>query len=904
MNPLDKIKFDKISIDEGLSQSVVYCVIQDSFGFIWFGTQDGLNKYDGRKITVYKNDRANGRTISNNIIHSLFEDNDKNLWIGTVSGLNRYDSRKDCFERFTTADYKDTFPVDYVRCIRQDKEGDLILATYGGGLTVFDFGSERFENFRHDPLASDSISYDKVNCIEVDSRGRLLIGTWGGGIDLFDKHSKKFTKISFSDNSDEKISRKRINHISVDNENKSWISTNGGLFTLDGNSCTAEKFSLPAEILEQEAELISFAKHDSSGNLWVGTREKGLWLRRKNENRFQKYSNDEFQPESISYDSVTCMYEDASNLLWVGTFGGGVNKFDQRVSNVLHFLHDPKDKYSINSNKISCFLQTNDGNVLIGTRENGISTLDLSTFRVVPLNEFDRFKSAGQNSILALEEDEDGQVWVGTSGGGLICYDSKTSMSKLFRHLNDNENSLSNDTVFAIKADKRGRIWIGTSSGLSMYDKSTDRFIAFKKNDSDPNSLGSDRVRSLCFDNDHNLWIATEYGCLNVLYTGTLELRRISFDDDLEMDKVLLALDVDNNGKVWIGSPSGLYRYDPQNKQVIWFSERDGLPNNFINSIIVDDAGFIWVSTNNGVAKLDDEGKLVKGFDKSDGFQSNEFVQGAGIKLKDGRIMFGGINGFNIFDPLGFNSSDFIPKVAFTEFRLFNRIVTPNLSGSQLTNAIWCEDSLKLTYRDSVISLAFAAMDFRASSKILYKYRLDGFDKDWINSGNSASATYTNLNPGEYFFRVMATNSEGLWNENESVVRIEISPPFWKTVWFKAVGAVTLVAAASAVYQNKLSKVRKEKEAQEEFTKKLIDAQESDRKRIAAELHDSIGHGLLISKNKLLQSLNESNLDSEAVEKIKDVSEILSGTLSEVREISYNLHPYQIERLGLSKAIR
>ncbi len=904
MNPHDKIKFDRLSIDQGLSQSAVNCIIQDSKGFMWFGTQDGLNRFDGKKFTVYKNDKSDVSTISNNFVYALFEDKDDNLWVGTINGFNRYDRGRDRFERFMSDNEQGSFPVDHIRCIRQDIAGTIYLATYGGGLTMFDLNSEMFNTIGYESGKLDGLSYGKLNCIHIMDDGNILIGTWGGGLDLYDVASRKFRKVMLVQKEEDSISHRRINHISSDNDKNIWVSTNGSLVRFDHTASNPERQILPSKISEQEAELISCSKHDSLGNQWIGTREKGLWLKKNGEERFVNYVHDEIRTDSISNNSIMCIYEDASGLIWVGSFGDGVNKFNPRKKNVLHFNHDPRDSAGINSNKINCFHECSDGNIWIGTRGMGVSILDPLTNEIKPLDADRWGRSTEQENIQALAEDNDGIVWMGTSVGGLMSFDKSINELKIFRHSEVEENSLINDTVFALEIDNDGKLWIGTSGGLNRYDKSTDEFKVFRKDPSDPGSLRSDRIRSLVFGSDEFLWITTEYGGLNSLDTRTLKMRFYQGDGKLEIDNVMLSVAEDSHGRIWTGTPTGLYMFEKTSGRFTKFTEKEGLPNNFINAIIIDDQGLVWVTTNNGVAKLDSDGKVLKLYDKGDGFQSNEFNNKSALKLSDGRIALGGINGFNIFDPFGFSERKYKPELVFTEFRIFNKPVSPNDRDSVLSKSIWCEPGIGLTYRESVISFSFAAMDFEFPNKIQYKYMMEGFDKEWVSAGNTGSATYTNLDPGEYVFRVSATNCDGIWSDKSATVNIEISPPFWKTIWFKALGAFSVAAAASAVYQSKLNQIRKEKKAQEEFTKRLIEAQENDRKRIAAELHDSIGHGLLISKNRLQMSLNEDKLVPEVAAKIQDVSEMLSGTLSEVREISYNLHPYQIERLGLSKALR
>lgn len=905
MNPTEIIRFGKLSIDHGLSQNVILCMVQDSLGFMWFGTQDGLNRYDGRKFSIYKYDRSDLFTISNNMILSLFEDNEGVLWAGTASGLNRYDREKDRFERYVTAELGENLPNDQIRSITQTSGGEIILATYGTGLALYNKQTGKFRIFNASETKGKGPSYAKLNSVYRDSKGRIIVGTWGGGTDIFDAESGTFQSVRLPENLSGNISYGRVNSISEDSEGIIRISTNGGLLEIAPGTNEVRKIPLPAQISEQKAELISCAFRDSFSNLWIGTREKGLWLLRQNSEHYISYTRNELIKDSISNNSVTSIMQDESGLLWAGTYGDGLNFFSSRPNSNLHFFHDPNDEFSINENKIFAFCETSRGDIWIGTRGKGASILNPETFEVRPfVHDSIEPLFTGQEIIFALCEDNEGWIWMGTSGGGLIEFDPDAGTLQYHRTSAGNKNTVSSDTIFDLSVQADGILWLGTSSGLNRYDKKKKEFRSFRSRPGDASSIASDRVRGVCVGSNNKLWISTEYGGPSVLDLDTFAIKRLITTGRTPIDTSTYGVVEHSNGNVWFGSASGVYIFDPLNRSVKNISEKEGLPNSLIASMAEDSHGDMWVSTNNGMARIDSDGNVLRVFDKDDGFQSNEFTQGSSVRLRDGRILAGGINGFNLFSPDGFAESSFRPRLTFTEFRLFNKPVTADTDGGRLSNAVWCTDEIDLSYRDSVISLEFAAMDFRNPNKISYKYMMDGFDKDWINSGNSNIATYTNLDHGKYKFMVKSTNSDGLWKGSNAEISLEISPPFWKRGWFKAAGAIGLISAGSILYQSKLNQIKKEKRAQEEFTRKLIEAQENDRKRIAAELHDSIGHGLLISKNRLQMSLNEGSLDEDSARKISDVADLLSGTLNEVREISYNLHPYQIERLGLTKAIR
>ncbi|MEO8664758.1 MAG: triple tyrosine motif-containing protein, partial [Ignavibacteria bacterium] len=424
----------------------------------------------------------------------------------------------------------------------------------------------------------------------------------------------------------------------------------------------------------------------------------------------------------------------------------------------------------------------------------------------------------------------------------------------------------------------------------------------------DPSSISSNRIRIIFIDNEDIIWIGTDRGGLNKFDKTTESFSHYKNDADNQLsisENDIVSIFEDSKGSLWIGTMNaGLNKFNKKEETFKRFSHKDGLPNDSINGILEDHDGNLWISTNYGLTKFDPVKETFKNYDVRDGFQSNEFNPWASLKLKSGELAFGGVNGFNIFDPDDIKDNSYIPPVVFSDFQIFNKPVVISEKDSPLKKSILLEKEITLSYDDSVFSFEFASLDYSIPGKNQYAYAMVGFDKDWVYSGTRGFATYTNLNPGKYLFKVKGSNNDGVWNEKGSELKITITPPFWKTWWFKALGALTVAGTAGTIYQNKMNQIIKEKKAQEDFTKRLIDVQENDRKTIAEELHHSIGHDLLITKNKLLLSVKQPDDKELLLTNMNEVSDIISETLKDVREISYTLHPYQIERLGLSKAIQ
>jgi len=577
---------------------------------------------------------------------------------------------------------------------------------------------------------------------------------------------------------------------------------------------------------------------------------------------------------------------------------------------VQHYYPELADSNSLSSSTVYTFCEDAEQILWIGLRESGLDRFDRKnkSFRNYKLAE-NKQENPGINLFTSIIKDGDENLWIGTCGGGLNKFNKKKEEFTNFINDPRNENSLGADTIFSLAKDKDGTIWIGTAGkGLNKFDPVNEEFTRYDMDEKNPYSISSNRVRIIYIDNEEMIWLGTDRGGLNKFNKTEQKFYHYKNDPDnlsTISENDVVSIFESSNGILWIGTKNaGLNRFDKTNEKFKRYSHREGLPNDSINGIVEDNDGYLWISTNHGLSKFDPVKETFKNYDVRDGFQSIEFNPMAFLKLKSGELVFGGINGFNIFDPNDIKDNIFIPPVVISDFLIFNKTVAIAEKDSPLKMSILFEKEITLSYRESVFSFEFAALDFNIPGKNQYAYIMTGFDKDWVNSGNRGFATYTNLNPGVYSFKVKGSNNDGVWNEEGSELKITITPPFWKTWWFKTLGVAAIAGTAGSVYQNKLNKVMKEKKAQEDFTRRLIDVQENDRKTIAKELHHSIGNDLLITKNKLLLSVKKPDDNEYLLSSINEVSEIISETLKDVREISYTLHPYQIERLGLSKAIQ
>ena len=911
MHKKDNIKFEYISIEDGLSQSVVECMIQDSAGFLWFGTQDGLNRYDGMKFTVYRNDPGNPASLCHNHLRCICEDKNKDLWIGTDKGLSRYDREKDIFINYRHDEGNErSIPNDQIRSVFEDKEGVLWIGTYTGGLAKYNETDDNFSSYKFSKNDDSTLSDDRVNFITEDCYSNLWIGTWGGGVNMFDKATGKFIRLKFSDDESRRKSFNRVNYICTDKKGNLYAATNYGLFFLEkGKNKFRHFINDPLCQKSISDNLVSVVFTDSRDNVLIGTRENGLNIFNPETEEFSIFKKDKDNPGAISNNSITSILEDRSGIIWIGTYGSGLNKFNRKSNRIYHFFSEPNNQNSLSSNLIFNLCEDEEGILWIGTRDEGFNRFD----RIK--NEFTVFKNdvndptgLTNNTINCILTDSNDILWIATHNG-LNKFNKRSKKFTHYFHDPANKKSIGHNVIFALEKDSAGFIWITTmGGGLSRLDPEKDEFVNYIHDPENEYSIITNRTRCIKIENENTIWIGTDGG--GIIRFDPVEEKFYNYKhytDNLSgvSSNIIMTLFIDSSCNIWAGTVGGgLNKYEREKDNFRKFDRRDGLPNDTIMGILEDDHRNIWLSTNFGLSKFDPVNETFKNYDQRDGFQSNEFNQMAYLKLKSGEIAFGGTNGLNIFHPDDIKDNLFVPPVVITNFLISNKAVPISEKNSVLKRSITLEEEITLSHRDNVFSFEFAALDYNIPAKNQYAYKMEGFDKDWVYPGNRGFATYTNLDHGEYVFRVRGSNNDGVWNDEGASIKINIDPPFWKTLWFKGLGLLAVAGTAGSIYRSKLEKVKREKKAQEDFTRRLIEVQENDKKRISMELHDSIGQDLLITKNKILLSLNKPDDKELMIRNIKEASDIISDTLNDVREISYTLHPYQIERLGLSKAIQ
>jgi diguanylate cyclase (GGDEF)-like protein len=850
------IRFRHITPEDGLSQSTVHAIVQDREGLMWFGTQEGLNRYDGYDFTTFSPADESG-SKSMPIVRALHEDRSGVLWVGTDDGLHRFDRSTSKFVRFEN---DPTNPMSLsnnrVRVIYEDRQGALWLGTEGGGLNRFDRESQTFTRFNHNPSNPVSLSNDYIRSVVQDREGALWVGTEGGGLNRMDTVTGRFRHFVHEPGNRRSIGSDRLRVVYQDREGALWVGTDdAGLDRFDPETETFRHFRHDPRVPGSLAsDWVRAIHHDSRGTLWVGT-DGGICEYRPESGNFNCYVHDPTDPVSLVENRVTAIYEDRGAVLWVGTYSG-VNSWNIGTGFFAHHKKDGSSPNQMSGNLVMAFAESLDEHALwISAYGYGLNRLDrksgkFTNYRSRPGDP----SSLGDDNVMSLAVDREGIVWAGTFDAGLDRLDPRTGVFTHFRHDPANPRSLSRNAVTRIYEDQQGVLWVGTyKGGLNRLDRRTEEFIRYQHDPSNPTSLSNDRVIGITEGENGVLWIGTDGGGLNRFdpEKGTFSHYRHDPADpeSLSSDNVWV-VHRDRMERLWIGTQGGgLNRWDPAARQAHLgrfkrYDAGDGLPSAVINGILEDESGNLWISTNRGLSRFSPETEVFKNYDAIDGLQSPEFNQGAFFEASDGEMFFGGPNGFNSFYPHLVRENPHAPPVTLTAFLKFNQPVD---LGAPTTDV----REISLTHKDSVVAFEFAALDYTAPEKNRYRYKLEGFDEDWIDAGRLRRATYTNLRPRSYTFRVKAANNDGVWNEEGLAVRVKMIPPPWSTWW--AYGIYVLMAAGLLYTYAHRQAQRLEREA--EYNRKLSLEVEVRTQELAQRNKDLEAFNLKLEEASLTDSL-------------------------------------------------
>jgi signal transduction histidine kinase/ligand-binding sensor domain-containing protein/DNA-binding response OmpR family regulator len=819
-----KLKFKHISLEQGLSNSTIETIYQDKRGFIWIGTRDGLNRFDGYQMVVYRFDPHDSSSISDNYIRCIYEDRNRQLWVGTINGLNRFDPEKNNFIRYKHVPGNNkSLSNNLVTCIYQDQAARLWVGTFGGGINLFLPENESFVYFQHDSTRIKSLSDDHVNYIYEDSRGNCWVAT-EDGLNLFNRESRVFRCYRNAPGFARDLRNNRITVIKEDRLGDLLLGTaeNGLIIFNEKERIFTQYFHREKDPSSLASNLVRSLLVDKNGAIWIGSVNGGLDFFHAATGRFYHYQNEPDNVFSLSQRTVSALFEDNQQNLWVGTHRGGLNLYMPNIEKFTLYRQEPGAN-SLSYNDVKAFCEDSHGRIWIGTDGGGLNLFDQETnlFQHFRYDPFDA-KTLGSNEVLDIMEDSRQHLWVGTWGGGLSLFDPADN--SFHRYLNDpaNKNSISSNYIQKIFEDRELNLWVATYyGGLNYFNPKTKQFTRILEDNGRRTRLLGNNIVSINQDRGGNIWIGTDDGGLNCLHSSTHQFSH--YFDKEEKIPDLRVLFVDSRGRLWVGQ-TGLYLYDAGHDSFSLYTDKAGLSTEFIKGMAEDDQGNFWISTSNGLTEFNPETLAFKKYNTADGLQGMEFEANAYLKTRNGEMFFGGLNGFNAFYPENIRINTFVPPVYITDFQVFNKRVVPGEKGSPLDKDISETRQITLSYRQSTFSFGFAALNYTALENNQYAYRLDAIDHDWNYVGYERRASYTNLGTGRYVFRVKASNNDGVWNEQGPSIIITITPPFWETWWFRILVLLVLLSAVLRIYRfnrkmerRKLDQQKKEEMHQEQL---------------------------------------------------------------------------------------
>jgi ligand-binding sensor domain-containing protein/signal transduction histidine kinase len=841
-------RFESWTSEDGLPQNSVDSILQTRDGYLWFTTRGGLVRYDGVRFTVFN--RSNSAGITSNRFTTLYEDAEGGLWIGTEArGLTRY--WKGTFKTYTT---EDGLPDMQIKAIRGDKAGQVWVVTDGG---LSKWTGERFIL-----PAPQELSPEQLLTIRTMRRQT--------GMSFFDSagfHSfvqGKFRTYTTRDG----LSSLNINSVYEDQHGTFWIETKDkGLNRLKDDKVTV--YPIQASAPNDETR-ITAVYEDRRGNLWIARRGQGLSRQRGHLVETFTVAN------GLPSNDIETIFEDREGNIWLGTFNNGLC----RVTDQVFTVYSQKD--GLANPNVYPMLEDRAGNIWIGTWGGDLYRLKDNRFE-----HYGKEQGLSYQAVGALFEDVSGTLWVGTFGGGVnrLVDGQFVSLTR--------QDGMPDDNIRAITQDAEGSIWFGTTNGLARLNEG--KVSTFGTADGLPDK----EVQALTIDRHGNLWIGTLGG---VARFRDGRFTRYTENDGLSSNYIRV-IHEDRDGVIWIGTyDGGLSRL--KDGHIRRITMQDGLYDNGVFQILEDDQDNFWMSCNRGVYRVSRKelNAFADGlkpsvssvhYGKADGLLNTECnggTQPAGFRARDGKMWFPTQGGIAVVDPRVISSNELPPPVAIEDFMLDNR---PEVFHQEAQIPVGLES----------FEIHYTGLSFVRPEQVRFKYKLEGLDKDWIDVGTRRTAYYSHVPPGNYTFMVVAANSDGVWNTTGASIRIRVVPPFWRTWWFFTLEFLALAALLFFVYQRRTSQLRKRNVAQQAFSKRLIESQEGERKRIAVELHDSIGQNLLVIKNRAMMGLIAPDDGERARRQLDEISATASESIEEVRKIAYNLHPYQLDSLGLTKAL-
>lgn len=909
------LRFTKIDADDGLTQSTTYVVVQDDLGFMWFGTEDGLIRYDGykfNKVTIQSNE-IEGQ--SDQWINALVSAGNGDLWIGTrQGGLSYYHAETGLFDLFVHDELApNSLNSNHVNVLFKDRFDRLWIGTTAG-LDMLDKRTSGFTHFsigHADEAGSESMT---ITGLCDDREGNLWIGTGAEGLFKLNPKTGDVIHFSFDRTDQSSLISNNIRGILPADEGSIWIATTSGLNYFTPSAGTFIRYQHSSEIPDTLVDnYIRTMTLDPNGNLWLGTKA-GLDYFNTKTRVFTHFTHDAQDPKSLSNNNILSNYESKDGVLWVSTFGGYLNKYYRGMDQFAYYRHSTKDETSIGGNILFKIATDPSGVVWIASFDGGLNRFDPETGRFkVFQHDPEALGSLASNEVWSVFKDSRGILWVGTKLG-LDRLDPGSNEFKHYFFATMTSPDSIRGLVYDIAESKSGDLWFGTSDGLDRYNTIQDKFTHYAYNENDPGGISGSEITKVYFDRNGTLWVGTFSSGLDRYDPAGNRFLHYRHDPDDERslsNDSILSIYHDTKGKIWVGTDGGgLNMLNEADGTFIRYSEEDGLASNVVYGILEDSKGRLWLSTNNGLSCFDPEKGEFKNYNETDGLQGNEFNMNAYAQDAVGNMYFGGVNGLTSFNPAEITADPYVPPVMLLSVTQNGKVIEPEMNSEQ-------QEQIILRWPQNSFEFEFASLSYVDPKKNQHAYKLESFDENWIDAGSWREGRYTNLPGGTYTLRVKGSNEDGVWNETGESLVVKVIPAFWQTLWFQISAMLLVFGSVFTIYSLRNASVKantrelerqvgartKEIERLFEKTKELAVVEE--RNRLARELHDSAKQKAFAALAQLGTAngvLPENPQSARA--HLQEAENLVYEVIEELTFLIQEMYPLALKEKGLATSIR
>lgn len=808
-------KFVPIGTEEGLMDLTITSIAEDERGYMWFGTRNGLHRYDGYEFVVYSNDPTDEHTLSSNVIISMLIDRDGIIWIGTeADGLNSLDPVSGELLRYKHLDgNSNSIIADEVYALCQSEDGLIWIGSFDEGYTVYDKQAKSFTQYHSKERDKNHVAKGTIWDIMEASDGTMWFSTWGGGLNSLDRATGIYTHYYADSLNDKSISSDMAGPMLEDSFGNIWVTTWGfGLEKLDPKSGEFEHYTQSSKEHPITWDRLWPIIQSKDGKFWLGTYDQGLDHVDPEKGVIENFQYDPRYPRKFVFNNIWSLYEDKHNIVWIGTEGGGLMKYSDIQKRFKTLKPTIKEDDKIVNHIIRSIASDRQGNVWIGSWYHGLMKFEPATGTYVSYKRKDEngWGNVGLNQVRALLVDSKNRLWVGSNRQGAYYIDLETDSLVDFRSIPDDPNSLSHNNVRSLCEDANGNIWIGTTQGLNMYDEAKNTFVQYRFEKGNEKSIPHHKIHTLAIGPNDHLWVGTDFGICEI-DINTAQVKRLSSKQlGLSHSTVYNIFKSKEDDVMWMGTLNGLNSYDPKTgKSETYFTKEKGkLDHN--KALIEDGRGNIWLSTSYGLLQFDKSSGSFSIYDETEGLQVLNYTYGAVCSDLEGRIYFGGIGGVTTFDPETVQENNYGPRMLLTGLLLDGE-------RQDESKRLHTLNQVSIPYSISTIEIEYTGFSYHDPDKTRYAYKLEGYDDDWRYVGKLRKAQYSGLDPGTYVFKVKASNEDGVWSEKEVELTIVIPRPFWMEWWFYALVVLSVIALIWIIVKWRMRKLEKEKDRLEDI---------------------------------------------------------------------------------------